>query len=246
VQRTFTVESGEVRFFGDPDPTHATLNISALHVVRQLSQQGAQSAKPDVRVRVHIGGTLASPTAELSSPDSLRVTNADLVSYLVTGGPSYEISGRGSDYTSTGMRVLLTSVGGALSGRAGDFCDDLQLSTAGLDAYQGRLRDVSGSILQGTRFNCAKQVSDQVFVRLDAGLCQVGQFVGTGTATSDPLSFAEAIGVKLDYRVSGDVTLSLGLEPPTSAVLCTRDLTARGFAPTPRQIGFDLFRLWRF
>jgi hypothetical protein len=29
-------------------------------------------------------------------------------------------------------------------------------------------------------------------------------------------------------------------------VLCTRDASARGFAPTPRQFGIDLFRVWRF
>jgi hypothetical protein len=42
------------------------------------------------------------------------------------------------------------------------------------------------------------------------------------------------------------LTLSGGIEPPTSAVLCTRDASARGFAPTPRQFGVDLFRVWRF
>jgi hypothetical protein len=36
------------------------------------------------------------------------------------------------------------------------------------------------------------------------------------------------------------------MDPATSALLCTRDSNARGFAPTPRQFGIDLFRLWRF
>lgn len=239
VQRAFEVEGGEVRFYGDPDLS-ATVNITAMHTVRQVSQDGA---RPDVRVRVHIGGTLASPTAELSSPDSLRVTNADLISYLVTGGPSYEI---GSRSTSTAARLLLSSFGSVIGGKAsGSLCDDAQLSTAGLDAYQGRIRDVGGSILARTRFNCAKQLGEKVFVRLDAGLCQVGQLLG-GANTSDPLSFADAIGVKLDYRVSSRVMASVGVEPPTSAVLCSRDASARGFAPTPRQFGVDLFRIWRF
>ncbi|HVT37617.1 MAG TPA: translocation/assembly module TamB domain-containing protein, partial [Gemmatimonadaceae bacterium] len=105
VQRAFEVESGEMRFFGDPD-LDAALNITAVHTVRRFSQQGSQ---PDVRVRVHIGGSRLSPTAELSSPDSLRVTNADLISYLVTGAPSYEIGGRNGDYTSTAASVLLSS-----------------------------------------------------------------------------------------------------------------------------------------
>jgi translocation and assembly module TamB len=239
VQRTFQVENGDLRFYGDPD-LNAALNINALHTVRQFSQQGS---RPDVRVRVHLGGTLLSPTAELSSPDSLRVTNADLISYLVTGGPSYAIGGAAGDYGSTAANVLLSSFGSVLGGRAsGGLCDDAQLSTAGLEAYGGGLRYVGANILSGTRFNCAKQLSEKAFVRADFGLCQFGQ----GTSTSDPLSWADAIGVKVDYHVRDDVTLSGGVDPATSAVLCTRDATARGFAPTPRQFGFDLFKFWRF
>jgi hypothetical protein len=36
------------------------------------------------------------------------------------------------------------------------------------------------------------------------------------------------------------------VEPPTSAVLCTQSVNARGFVPTPQQFGIDLFRAWRF
>jgi translocation and assembly module TamB len=242
VQRPFDVETGEIRFYGDPD-LNATLNINALHTVRQYSQSGS---RPDVRVRVHIGGTLLSPTAELSSPDSIRVTNADLISYLVTGAPSYEITARSADYTSTAARLLLSSSFSVLGSKvAGTICDDAQISAAGLDAYQGRLRDVSSNILSGTRFNCAKQLSEKTFVRVDYGLCQVGQLLGGGT-NADPLSLTDALGIKLDYRLSPGWTASLGMDPATSAVLCARDAIARGFAPTPRQFGFDLFRIWRF
>ena len=58
--------------------------------------------------------------------------------------------------------------------------------------------------------------------------------------------FADAIGVKIDYQLTSVLTLSGGIEPPTSAVLCTPNASARGFAPTPRQFGVDLFRVWRF
>lgn len=243
VQRTFTVEQGEIRFFGEPE-LNPTLNVSALHTVRQYSEGGV---RPDVRVRVHLGGTLRQPTAELSTPDSLRVTNADLISYLVTGGPSYEIA-RDGNVTSTAARVLLGSFGSVLGGKvAGGLCDDAQLTTAGLDAYQGGVRDVGGSILSGSRFNCAKQVGERAFVRLDAGLCGVGQFVSQNSG-GNPLSLGDALGVKLDYLLGGGFSASIGVEPPTSATLCNSDATnsARGFVPTPRQLGLDLFRAWRF
>ena len=242
VQRAFEVESGDMRFYGDPG-LDATLNINALYTVRQFSQQ---SALPDVRVRVHIGGTRLSPTAELSSPDSLRVTRGDLISYLVTGGPSLEITSGNGDYTSAAARVLLSSSFSALAAKAtGRICDDARLSAAGLlEGYQGRLRDVSGNILSGTRFNCAKQISDKFFVRLDYGFCQVGQLLGG--ASAGERSIAEALGIKLDYRVTDKITASIGRDPPTSAVLCSSDANARGFAPTPQQFGLDLFRFWRF
>ncbi len=243
VQRTFTVESGDVRFYGDPD-LNAALNINAGYVVRQVAQQGA---RPDVRVHVRIGGTRLSPTLELSTPDSARVTTADLISYLTTGGPSNAISGRGGDYTSTATRFLLTSVGSVLGGQlSGGLCDDAQLSTAGLDAYQGRLRGFSGQVLQSTRFNCAKQLTDRLFVRVDAGLCQVGRLVDGANSSASTAPIGDTFGAKLDYRVRNDFTLSVGVEPPTSALYCRDDAGARGFAPTPRQVGFDLFRLWRF
>ncbi|MEA3247545.1 MAG: translocation/assembly module TamB domain-containing protein, partial [Gemmatimonadota bacterium] len=243
VQRTFAVQDGDVRFYGDPD-LNATLNINALYTVRQVSQQGA---RPDVRVRVHIGGTRLSPTAELSSPDSGRVTQADLVSYLATGGPSTAISGPSTDYGSAAYQFALSTVGTYLGGKAsGGICDDVQISTASLDALGGQLRSVGGQALQGTRFNCAKQVTDRIFVRLDAGLCSVGRLVDPGGSAASQANITDAFGVKLDYRLSPDLTVSGGIEPPTSAVYCRDDASARGFAPTPKQFGLDLVRLWRF
>ncbi|MBX9928058.1 MAG: translocation/assembly module TamB [Gemmatimonadaceae bacterium] len=242
VQRTFQVEGGTVRFYGDPELNPA-LSIDALHTVRQYSANGPRQ---DVRIRVRIGGTRLAPLAEFSSPDSLRVSSGDLISYLVTGAPSDEVVG-GGDYGSTAARVLLSSVGSFVGSRAtGGVCDDAQVSTAGLEGYGGRIRDVSGSILAGTRFNCAKRLSDRMSVRLDAGLCGVGQLLGANAATGSPLAFADAIGVKVDYRFGGRVTASGGVEPPTSATTCASSATARGFAPTPRQLSFDLFRAWQF
>ena len=243
VQRTFEVEQGEIRFFGDAE-LNPTLEISALHTVRQYSAQGV---RPDVRVRVHLGGTLYAPTAQLSTPDSVRVTNSDLISYLVTGGPSFEI-GRDGDLSGTALAVVLGSFGSVIGGKAaGGLCDDANVSTAGLDAYVGPARQVGAGILSGIRFNCARQVGERAFVRLDAGLCQVGQLMAQSSG-SDPLSFTDALGVKLDYLLSPGLSASVGVEPPTSAVLCSvnANASARGFVPTPRQVGFDIFRVWRF
>ncbi len=236
VSRTFNVENGEVRFFGDED-LNGTLNINALYTVRQSSAQGA---RPDVRVRVHLGGTLLVPTVDLSSPDSQRVSTADLVSYLATGQPSNQIGGPTGDYTSTAVNVFLNSGFQFNSG----LCDETGFSAGVYDASQ--TRSASSNVLTGARINCGRQLGEKAFLRLDYGLCEVGQLVGGNSGTSDPLTFADAIGLKIDYTLSTALMLSGGIEPPTSAVLCTRDASARGFAPTPRQFGIDLFRVWRF
>jgi translocation and assembly module TamB len=236
VSRTFTVENGNVRFFGDQD-LNGALDINALYTVRQSSSQGA---RPDVRVRVTLGGTILSPTVKLTSPDSQRVSTADLVSYLATGQPSNQIGGPTGDYTSTAVNVFLNS-GFQINT---SLCDETGFSTGVYDASQSR--SASGSVLSGARINCGRQLGEKAFLRLDYGLCRVGQLVGGNNGTSDPLTFADAIGLKVDYQLTTVLTLSAGIEPPTSAVLCTSDASARGFAPTPRQFGIDLVRLWRF
>lgn len=243
VQRTFEVEGGQIEWFGDADYVfNPSLDISALHTVRQYSKQGSQ---PDVRVRVNIGGTLLAPTAALSTPDSARVKNADLISYLVTGGPSFEIGGRSTNYTSAAARVLISSLGSVLGGKAGGLCDDARLSTSGIEEGGQGIRGSTAAVLEGTRFNCGKQLGDRAFVRLDAGLCQVGQFVQGGSSVNTA-ALANSIGVKIDYLLRRGLTISAGVEPPTSAVLCTQSVNARGFVPTPQQFGIDLFRAWRF
>ncbi len=243
VQRTFDVEGGEVRFRGDPDPNVAEMDIRALHTVRTFSQN---SARQDVHVRVNIGGTLGSPRASFSTPDSNRVSDSDILSYLITGGPSNEILGTTGGARTTAARVVLSSFGSVIGSKVpSGLCTDAQFTTAGLEQYTGGVRDVGSSILSGSRFNCAKQLTERVFLRVDAGLCSIGQLLGQG-GSFDPLTLAEAMGVKLDYRFNYGVSASLGLDPSTNAAMCTRDAVVRGFAPTPRQYGFDLFRAWQF
>lgn len=243
VQRTFDVEGGEVRFRGDPDPNLAELDIRALHTVRTFSQN---TARQDVRVRVTIGGTLASPRAEFSTPDSNRVSSGDILSYLITGGPSNEILGTSGGASSAAARVVLSSFGSVIGSKIpSGLCTDAQFTTAGLEQYTGGLREMGSGILSGSRLNCAKQLTDRFYARLDAGLCSVGQLLGQG-GTFDPLTLTEAIGLKVDYRFNYGVSVSAGLDPSTSAALCTRESVVRGFVPTPRQFGFDLFRAWQF
>ena len=245
VQRTFVIERGSLRFFGEPE-LNPTLDIAAVHTVRQFDRQ---AARQDVEVRAVIGGTLARPQLRLSGAfageNRVALSESDAVSYLVTGAPSFAL---GADQSSelTAARLALSSLGSYLGDRAaGGLFDVVQVQTSGLQ--QGdtdNLRSAGAGILAGTRLGVGKQLSDRVFVTANAGLCQLGNVVGGESFSAQ--DFAESIGVKVDYRLGGGLSLSAGVEPPTSQLFCSRQINARGFAPTPRQWAFDLFRTWRF
>lgn len=250
VQRTFTIERGSLRFFGEPDLNPA-LDIVTVYTVHQFDRQ---SVRQDVQVRAIIGGTMVSPQLRLTGgfaggegggAGGIELSESDAVSYLVTGAPAFAV---GADQSSqlTAARVALASLGSYLGDRAaGGLFDVVQLQTSGLGVGDTRsLRTASQGILAGTRLGVGKQLSDRVFVSANAGLCQLGNVVGGDRFNA--LDFAESIGVKVDYRLGGGLALSAGVEPPTSQLYCGRDVTTRGFAPTPRQWALDLFRTWRF
>ncbi|MHB1222895.1 MAG: translocation/assembly module TamB domain-containing protein [Gemmatimonadaceae bacterium] len=246
VQRTFSIERGSLRFFGEPD-LNPTLDIVAVYTVRQFDRQ---AVRQDVQVRTIIGGTLVNPQLRLTGgfaggENGVVLSESDAVSYLVTGAPAFAVGAEQSSQL-TAARVALASLGSYLGDRAaGGLFDVVQFQTSGLDQGDTRtLRSAGQSILAGTRLGLGKQLSDRVFVSANAGLCQLGNVVGGDRFNA--LDFAESIGVKVDYRLGGGLALSAGVEPPTSQLYCGRDLTTRGFAPTPRQWALDLFRTWRF
>lgn len=90
-----------------------------------------------------------------------------------------------------------------------------------------------------------KQLGDRAFVSATTGLCQVQSLLGGGNGTANNPNLYESLGVKVDYRLNENLGMSAGFEPGTTQ-LCNAGLGARGFAPTPRQWGFDIFRTWRF
>jgi translocation and assembly module TamB len=246
VQRTFVIERGSLRFFGEPE-LNPTLDIVAVYTVRQF---GRQSARQDVEVRAVIGGTLERPQLRLAGgfaggAGGLALSESDAVSYLVTGAPSFAIGADESNEV-TAARLALSSLGSYLGDRAaGGLFDVVQFQTSGLESDDTRnLRSAGAGILAGTRLDLGKQLSDRVFVTANAGLCQLGNVVGGSSFNAQ--DFAESIGIKVDYRLGRGLSLSAGVEPPTNQLFCSRQINARGFAPTPRQWAIDLFRTWRF
>lgn len=229
VQPTFDVESGTLRFFGTPDLNPA-LDIHAIHTVRQprLSMNGR-----DVRVRVTIGGTLSRPELTLDNPDNLPLSQSDLLSYLVTGEPAV-----GLDNTS-GSQIagLALRYGGNLLTNAipKNVLDIVELQTSiGADAAQ-RANDPYYYSLLNTRAVLGKQLGSRWFLGLSTGLC----FVNSS-------NFKENLGLQLEYRISSVYSAQAGVEPGSSEAKCTTSGNQALRQSTPSQLGFDLFRNWRF
>ena len=236
----FEVERGLVRFFGDPDLEPA-LDITALHTIRETRPN---SNRQDVRIRVNIAGTIDRPTLALSSADNPPLPESDMLSYLVTGEPAYALLG--TPYAEQGATLALRLAGSYLSSRlAGGRFDVVQVEPTALNPGDAaNLRENGLGILASTRVGVGGQIARNTYFTFSTGLCGLSsQTSGGGDALS---LFAQGLGVKVERRFEGGLSVALGLEPGSSAQACGRLGISRTFQQTPPQIGIDFFRSWTF
>ncbi|HJR64499.1 MAG TPA: translocation/assembly module TamB domain-containing protein [Gemmatimonadaceae bacterium] len=224
--RTFQVDSGSIRFFGEPQ-INPELDIWASYSVRQANRQ-------DVRVRAHIQGTLLQPRLALSSDERIQISQAEIISYLVFGAPTFVVG----EQSTAAVQAFLPTVGGILERALSEqlqFFDLFQIS-AGAWGDQGAVLSRGGSALAGSRIGVGKQLGENTFLTANAGLCNLGS--GGGGS-----SFASTLGLSLEHRLSPEYSLQLSVEPSTIALFCRPGVAN---IDTPRQFGFDLFREWSF
>ena len=231
VQRTFTVEQpGTITFSGDPE-FNPQLDITAVNIVHP-SGQSAQYVKPELRIQVHLGGTLDHLQLALFSADSLP--QSDLISYLVSGVPSYELNQANSGALATS--IVLPTIGSAVGSRlTGGLFDTFQVQTFG-GYSQGRV--ATSSAFSQARIGAGKQVGPDTFISADYGFCS-----GIGGQGANP---GYQLGVRVDQRLTRQLSLSAASSPGTTYAYCTGSGGYSGFIPTPRQYGLDLFRSWSF
>ena len=244
VQRTFTVErGGTVSFVGDVN-INPDLDISGLYTVRQ-PRTNAGSGATDLRIRVLLGGTLERPTVKLSSADSsVAYSDADLLSYLITGQQSLTVgqSNDANTIASVVIPTLGTAIGSIGSRLSGGVVDYLDIQPASIYAANGQNANLSNALLGGARIGAGKQIGRSTFISADLGVCALG---GTGASGSGPPT-ASQIGVRVEQRLTDRFSLSASSEPGTLGLYCTTGTLSRSFVTTPRQWGLDLFRSWQF
>jgi translocation and assembly module TamB len=238
----FEVERGTIRFYDDPD-LNPTINISALYTVRRPSQT---ANRPDVRVRVTIGGTLNQPTLALSSPDDaqLSASQTDLLSYLVTGEPAYAIlAAPGAEQGATlALRLASSYLSSRFSGGPFDIVQ-VQTSSLGLNPGETLNSKTGRDLLASTRIGLGGQLGQRTFYNLTTGFCPFGS---AGQSENGAISdIAKGIGLRIEHRLDGSLTVAASYEPGTTSLTCGRG-SSRLLSQTPPQIGFDLSRRWQF
>jgi translocation and assembly module TamB len=228
VNRSFSVDSGRVRFYGN-DAIAPTLDISATNVVRVAGGS-------EIPVRVHIGGTYDAPVLTLSSSDPLYASapESEIISLLIFGAPTFALDGQSQSTVRAVTGVLLPSVGGAVEGalqRLLPVFNTVQVSTAGGQTQN----DLSAfSLLDNLSITAGKQLNDRTFLRLNTGVCR-----GAGQANTRGSSLW--YGIAAEYRIARGLSGQVGVDPGSAP--CTR----LGSDVLPRmQFGFDLFREWIF
>src|SRR6266478_2943407 len=227
IQPTFDVQSGTLRFFGTPD-LNPSLDIKAIHTVRQ--PQKSVNGR-DVRVEVDITGTLARPQLALKNPDNLPLSESDLLSYLVTGEPAVGLDNTGTQVASLGVRTIANIFTNALPKNLLDILE-LQTATPGADPTLTANNASYYTSLLNTRAVLGKQLGSRWFLGLSTGLC--------------PSTFNKNLGLQLEYRISSVYSAQAAIEPGSSNTKCGATATQTILTQTPPQVGFDLFRNWRF
>ncbi|MFL5502981.1 MAG: translocation/assembly module TamB domain-containing protein, partial [Gemmatimonadaceae bacterium] len=207
------------------------LDIKAIHTVRQPTTKSANGR--DVRVEVDITGTLAQPRLSLRNPDNLPLSESDLLSYLVTGEPAVGLDNTSGQIAGLGVRT----VGNLLvSAVPQNVLDILELQTAGPTTDQAATaNNPSYYGLLNTRAVLGKQIGSRWFLGLSTGLC----FVNRG-------AFKDNLGLQLEYRISPVYSAQAAIEPGSNNSRCEKGEASNIPSLAPSQVGFDLFRNWRF
>ncbi|HKO14684.1 MAG TPA: translocation/assembly module TamB domain-containing protein [Gemmatimonadaceae bacterium] len=248
VQREFQVQQGTITFYGTAD-NNPNVDITATHNVKR-------SGQPDLVVAVHILGPLIpNPSIELTSNESYLSTS-DLVSYIVTGQPTYALNQEGANRVAQASAVLvptLTALGAqTLRSSLGSWVDLVQLQSGATDltgqtGAREQGRSTFTDYLYGARLGGEKQISNNLFFSLSAGLCSLDRQYLQSQSQSALGSFVDALAGKLEYRFNPETSLQAGTEPGTTALYCGRANASLGsLIQTPRQWGLSLLHTWHF
>jgi translocation and assembly module TamB len=210
VSRDFTVTHGEVRYIGTLD---AQLDIEARHTVRAVRGD-------EIPVIAIIEGTLYAPKLRLESTLRPPISEADLVSYLITGYPANEANAFGF---ANAVEVFSSALSSELERT---LIQDLGVP---VDLIEIRPGVGGGGAASPTQLAAGWQLGRKTFVTFNAGFCPDFSQISTRN-----------LGAGVEFRFSKEWRLQSAVEPTIercgSAAVIPLDSRSR------YQVGLDL--LW--
>jgi len=243
-QRDFRVDSGTVTFFGSSE-LPPELNIRAVHTVKRANST-------DLKIIVRLTGSITNPTVSLESGENYAIAPSDLISYLIFGVQSFQLSAQDTRTTQLAAQTLIPTGQAVFTNQLhqliGPWSDYIAITPGAVDAQQfsaGNRSDAVLNFVYTTRVGSEIQISDNVFVSVSAGLCQLNP--ASQTNSNELLDFANGLSGQLQYRFSPSTSIKAGREPPASSLYCNKTgISGRAFVPTPSQWGLSLLKSWRF
>jgi hypothetical protein len=164
--KDFAVTGGDVQFFGTPD-LNAGIDINARHVVRTVRDD-------NLTVFVNVGGTLYEPILSLTSDKDPPLPEAEIISYLLFGSPSFELGGDDRARRQLGAAVTeVVSIGGtALLGEVSTQLERALIADLGVPVDYLQIR--SSTALRGisdVQISVGWRIGENTFVTLSPRLC---------------------------------------------------------------------------
>ncbi len=221
----FTVERGQVRYFGTPD-LNADLDIEAKHVVTDVE------SNEDIPVIARITGTLLQPKLELTStptPQRPPLSQTELVSYLMFRRPTFSLQGQGNQSSQyAAVQAGLSYLSSALSSELQrTLISDLGVPIDFIDIRTGGgstsgLSGQSGST-QVAQVAAGWQIGRRWFVTVVADLC----------------TNAQRFYPSAEFRISRVLRLKASVEPAYS---CQAAVINPTLSTNKYQVGLDV--LW--
>lgn len=228
VNRSFAVDSGRVRFFGN-DNISPTLDITATNVIRV-------SSNSEIPVRVHIGGTYDRPVLTLTSTDPVYASapESEIISLLIFGAPTFALGTQDQSTVRAVTGVLLPTVGGAVEGALQKLLP--VFNTVQVTSGSQRSDLSAAGLLDNLSISAGKQLGERTFLRLNTGICRGNANGGSLVSTSSLM-----YGVAAEYRLGRNWWGQVGVDAGSQA--CS---SLSGNVLPRMQFGFDLFREWIF
>jgi hypothetical protein len=167
--REFDVIDGRVQFYGTGD-INPSLDLRAGYRVPRSSV----GSGGELTILVNITGTLLAPRVQLGADTSVPLSEADLLSYLIFGRPSFELSAVTGSSGFAQQLVVQEFVGGFLANQLErqilpvvGICDWVRVSPGATTDFRGLVdRDLFASAV----IECGLEVANSVFLTGQTGL----------------------------------------------------------------------------